>query len=150
MISTGRIMMLFAGVFFALASFSVTAPASQTDYLSPSAIVADSDGKTLYIAEETANQVAVFDVAGGKVEKAISLPGRPSGLALAPDGKTLYVTIAAAEGSVQIVDLKAGESVAKIKAGHTPTAPVVSPDGKTLYFCNRFNIRYWWPYRKVD
>jgi YVTN family beta-propeller protein len=139
MILTGRIMMLFAGVFFALASFSATAPAAQTDYLSPSAIVADSDGKTLYIAEETANQAAVFDVAGGKVKKVISLPGRPSGLALTPDGKTLYVTIAAAEGSVQIVDLKAGESVAKIKAGHTPTAPVVSPDGKTLYFCNRFN-----------
>jgi len=139
MVSTGKIMMLFAGVLFALASFSATAPAAHTEYLSPSAIVADNDGKTLYIAEETANQIAVFDVAGGKVKKVIPLPGRPSGLALAPNGRTLYVTIAAANGSVQVVDLKTGKSVSEIKAGHTPTAPVVSPDGKTLYVCNRFN-----------
>ncbi|MHC4744861.1 MAG: beta-propeller fold lactonase family protein, partial [Planctomycetota bacterium] len=139
MISTGRIVMLFVGVLFALASFSATAPAAPTDYLSPSAIVADSEGKTLYIAAETAEQVLVFDVAGGKIKKAISVSGRPSGLAMAPDGKTLYVTIAAANGSVQIVDLKTSKTVGRMKAGHTPMAPVVSPDGKTLYVCNRFD-----------
>jgi len=139
MISTGRIVMLFAGVLCALVFFTPEAIAAQTDYLSPSALVADSQGKTLYIAEETANQVAVFDIAAGKVKKVISLPDRPSGLALAPDGRMLYVTVGTPNGRVHVVDLKTGKSVSRIRAGHTPNAPVVSPDGKTLYVCNRFN-----------
>ncbi len=139
MILTGRIVMLFVGVLCALVSFAAKAPAARTDYLSPSALVADSQGKTLYIAEETANQVAVFDIAAGKVKKVISLPDRPSGLALAPDGRMLYVTVGTPNGRVRVVDLKTGKSVSRIRAGHTPNAPVVSPDGKTLYVCNRFN-----------
>ena len=139
MTSTGRIVILFVGVLCALVSFAPEAPAAQTDYLSPSALVSDSQGKTLYIVEETANQVAVFDVASGTVKKVISLPDRPSGLALSPDGQTLYVTIGTPNGRVHVVDLKTGKSVSKIRAGHTPNAPVVSPDGKTLYVCNRFS-----------
>jgi len=139
MISTGRIVMLFAGVLCALVSFVAKATAAQTDYLSPSALVADSQGKTLYVAEETANQIAVFDVASGTVKKVISLPDRPSGLALAPDGGTLYVTIGTPKGTIHVVDLQEGKSVSKMRARHTPNAPVVSPDGNTLYVCNRFN-----------
>ena len=39
---------------------------SSKDYLSPLALVADKDGKTLYVAEATGNQVAAFDVASGR------------------------------------------------------------------------------------
>ncbi|MBN2269727.1 MAG: beta-propeller fold lactonase family protein [Sedimentisphaerales bacterium] len=138
MISTGRIVMLFAGVFCGIASFVPRAQAAQTDYLSPSALVADGPGQTLYIAEETANLIAVFDVASGAVKKTISLPDRPSGLALAPDGGTLYVTIGAPNGIISVVNLREGKAVAEMNAEHTPNAPVVSPDGKTLYVCNRF------------
>ncbi|MBN2137087.1 MAG: c-type cytochrome [Sedimentisphaerales bacterium] len=113
--------------------------AAANDYLSPLALVADGDGKTLYIAEQTANQIAVFDVAGAKVSKAISLPGPPSGLALAPDGKTLYVTIGVGEGKIAVIDLNSGDIVQTLDAEHTPTAPVLSGDGKTLYVCNRFS-----------
>jgi DNA-binding beta-propeller fold protein YncE len=63
-------------------------------YLSPLTLVADNEGKTLYVAEATAKQVAVFNVTAGKVAKVISLPEQPSGLALAPDGSLLYVTTA--------------------------------------------------------
>ncbi|GAH58067.1 unnamed protein product, partial [marine sediment metagenome] len=73
-------------------------PAEGQDYLSPLALVADSRGKTLYIAEVTAKQIAVFDIAAGKVKKLIPLPDPPSGLALAPDGLHLYVTTAAPNG----------------------------------------------------
>jgi len=147
MISTGRIMMLFGGALCAIAFFvpqvpqgtACAAQAAQADYLSPSALVADGTGETLYVAEETANQIAVFDVASGAVKKVISLPDRPSGLALAPDGRTLYVTIAAPDGKISVVNLQEGKSVGEIKAGHTPNAPIVSPDGKALYVCNRFS-----------
>ena len=113
-------------------------PAEGQDYLSPLALVADSQGKTLYIAEATAKRIAVFDIAAGKVKKVIPLPDPPSGLALAPDGQTLYVTAGVPNGGVHVVNLKTGKIDHTLPAKHTPTAPVVSPDGKTLYVCNRF------------
>ena len=139
MISIGRIVMLFAGVFCAIASLAASARAAQTDYLSPSALAVDSQGKTIYIAEETANQIAVFDVAAGKVKKVISLPNRPSGLAPAPNGQRLYVTAGVPNGRILVVNLKTGKIEHTLVARHTPTAPVISPDGKTLYVCNQFN-----------
>ncbi len=113
------------------------APAA--DYLSPADIVASADGKTLYIACATANQVAVFDVPSQKVVATIPVKASPSGLALAPDGARLYVTCAAPQGSVEVVDLAKRKVTDSIAAGHTPVAPVLSADGRTLYVCNRFN-----------
>jgi YVTN family beta-propeller protein len=114
-------------------------PATAADYLSPLDLVADSAGKTLYIAEATARQVAVFDIASGKVTKTIPLRSEVSGLALAADDSKLYVTGAAPNGRVFVVNTKNYRVTAKISVGHTPAAPVPSPDGKTLYICNRFN-----------
>ncbi len=106
------------------------------DYLSPTSVVASADGKVLYIAEATAGQIAVFDIASGKVAKTISVADSPTGLALAPDGQTLYVTSAVPEGKVQVVDVGRGRVTASIATGHSPEAVVASPDGKTLYVCN--------------
>ena len=41
----------------------LAAVAGEPDYLSPGAVAADPSGRTLYVAEQTANQVAVFDLA---------------------------------------------------------------------------------------
>ena len=126
--------------FFVLTFWIVTALAAKADgkYLSPLALVADNEGKMLYVAEATAKQVAVFNIAASKVTKVISLPDSPSGLALAPDGQTLYVTAGGPNGGVHVVNLKTGKIDHTFPAKHTPTAPVVSPDGKTLYVCYRF------------
>jgi len=126
---------LMIGVAMAMAETS----SGREDYLSPLALAADRDGKNLYIAEATARRVAVFDVAGGKVARRIALPSSPGGLVLSPDGSRLYVTGAAPDGEVFIVNTASAKVTGKIAAGHTPTAPVVSPDGKSLYVCNRFN-----------
>lgn len=116
----------------------VSSAAAAENYLSPSAVVASSDGKQLYIAEATAGQVAVFDVAAGKVAQTWKLPAKPTGLALAPDGGRLFVTCGVADGRVEILQLSDGTSVGSLKAGHSPAAPVASPDGQRLYVCNRF------------
>jgi YVTN family beta-propeller protein len=108
-------------------------------YLSPLDVVADSAGKTLYIAEATAGQVAVLDVETQKVTKTISVPAGPTGLALAPDGTKLYVTGNGPNGRVFVVNLDTGKVAARFRAGYKPIAPVVSPDGKRLYVCNKFN-----------
>jgi len=109
------------------------------DYLSPSALVADKQAGKLYIAEATAKQVAVFDIAAGKVTKTYSLPDRPSGLALSADRSRLYVTCTSPKGRVQVVNLRTGSVSYTLPAGHTPMTPVLSSNGKTLYVCNHFN-----------
>lgn len=114
-----------------------TAPGQE--YLSPFALVADKDGRNLYIAEFAAKQVAVFDLAGDRVTNVILLPDHPSGLAISPDQSRLYVTCASPAGKVHLIDLNKKNITGSISVGHTPNAPVVSPDGSTLYVCNQFN-----------
>ena len=113
--------------------------AANSKYLSPLDVVADGSGKTLYIAEKTAGQVAVLDVGSLKVTKTISIPAPPTGLALAPDGSKLYVTGDGPDGRVFVVNTKTGKVGKSFRTGYTPNAPVVSPDGKKLYICNKFN-----------
>jgi YVTN family beta-propeller protein len=108
------------------------------EYLSPLALAADREGKTLYIAEFTGHRVALFDVATSTVTSTIPLPEEPGGLALSPDSTLLYVTLASPQGKVAVVDLKTHKIIDKIQAGHTPGAPVLSPDGQRLFVCNRF------------
>jgi YVTN family beta-propeller protein len=108
------------------------------DYLSPTALVADKQGDTLYIAEATAKQVAVFDTKTAKVSATIGVPAGPTGLALAGDGTRLYVTCAAPEGCVCIINTDTNRIIKQIPAGYGAGSPVLSPDGKTLYVCNRF------------
>ena len=125
-------------VFAGFVSITTDAKAGRS-YLSPSALVADTQTKTLYIAQATAKQVVVFDIAASKVTKAFSLPGNPSGLALSADRSRLYVTWALTKGRVKVVNLQTGRVSYTLPAGHTPMAPVLSLDGKTLYVCNRFS-----------
>ncbi|MHC4132106.1 MAG: beta-propeller fold lactonase family protein [Planctomycetota bacterium] len=124
----------------AILGVSGTNAASAADeYISPLALAADQDGKNIYVAEFTKNQVAVFNVKDAKVIKEIPLLNPPSGLVLSPDGSLLYVTDASVKGMVHIINLNNMEIAQSIPVGHTPYCPVISPDGKTLYVCNRFN-----------
>jgi len=118
---------------------AAVAAADGGGYLSPQALVADREGKRLYVAEHTGRRVAVVDLAGGKVASEIALPDEPGGLALSPAGGKLYVTGESPRGRVHVIDLKLGKVTGSIPVGHTPSAVVVSPDGRTLYVCNRFD-----------
>jgi YVTN family beta-propeller protein len=113
--------------------------AETDDFLSPISVVAGVDGEVLYIAEATANQVAVFDIASGKIIKLISVGENPVGLDISADGSKLYVTSAVPAGKVQIIDVRDGSVTDSIAAGHTPVAVVAGPNSKMLYVCNQFN-----------
>jgi YVTN family beta-propeller protein len=108
-------------------------------YLSPIAMVADGAGKTIYIAEATAGQVAVFDVATQKVTANIAIGQPVSGVAISTDRTKLYITAGAAKGHLCIVDIKGRKVLARIPVGHTPMSPVVTRNGDTVYVCNRFD-----------
>jgi YVTN family beta-propeller protein len=118
---------------------SIYASYAAEEYLSPTALVADGQGKKLYIAEAAAKQIAVFDTDTAKVTETIDVPAEPTGLALTGDGTILYVTCGGQKGCVCIIDTRNAKLLNSLPAGHTPIAPVLSPDGKFLYVCNRFD-----------
>jgi YVTN family beta-propeller protein len=138
-ISVAATVLSVSAVFILCAGAGKPAVDGNEKYLSPLDIVADQSGETLYVAAKTAGQVAVFDVGNLKVTKTISIPARPSGLALSPDGSKLYVTDGEPNGRVFVIDTDKGKRSNRFRVGHTPNAPVVSPDGKKLYICNKFN-----------
>jgi len=122
-----------------LLCISVGAATANPDPLSPVAVVADREGKHLFVAEYTGRRIALFDISEGTVTKTLPLDRSPSGLALSSDGRTLFVTGDSPDGVVFVVDVGRWEVSGSIPVGHSPTAPVASPDGKTLFVCNRFN-----------
>jgi YVTN family beta-propeller protein len=109
------------------------------EYLSPTALITDNQSETIYIAEATAKQIAVFDTKTKKVTATIDVPAEPTGLALTGDGASLYVTCGGPNGCVCIIDTQNSKLLRTLPAGHTPIAPVLSPDGGSLYVCNRFD-----------
>ncbi len=107
--------------------------------LSPSALLAERDGKSVLVACASANELLRVDLGTRQVVATFPLPGSPSGLALSPDGSNVFVTCAAPQSLVCILNSGSGKILAQIKAGHSACAPVPTPDGKTLLVCNRFN-----------
>ncbi len=108
-------------------------------YQGPCALAGSKDGKTLYVANADARQVAWVELAGGTVTRRVSVPGEPTGLTLTPDGTKLVVACAAPKSTVAVLAANSGERLAAIPAGHTAMSPVATPDGKRLYVCNRFS-----------
>ena len=115
------------------------APGEEDVWLSPCALAASKDGRTLFVACATAHRVLRVDLATHKVSLLVKTPASPSGLVLGLDDSNLFITCAGPESTVGIVDPTQGAMVAQIPVGHTAMAPVLSPDGRVLMVCNRFN-----------
>jgi YVTN family beta-propeller protein len=113
--------------------------AAPLDYLSPGALAVASDGKVMFVACGTANRILRFDPLHRQILGYIAVPASPSGMVLSSDDQRLYVTCAAPESEVCIIDLSQNKMIGTVPAGHTALAPVLSPDGQTLYVCNQFN-----------
>lgn len=114
-------------------------PSLGLGYLSPTGMVASRDGKYLYLACASANQIAVYDVDQREIVRHIEIPGFASGLALSADGERLYATCPGARSKVCVIYTGSGKVRKVFAAGHTAMAPVLSLDGKALYVCDRFD-----------
>jgi YVTN family beta-propeller protein len=112
---------------------------AEKPWLSPAALVASPDGNFAYIACATARKVAFLDTTSCKAVRDFSLDATPTGIALSPNGRRLFVTCAAPSSDVCVLDAIGGKLLDTLHAGHTAMAPVPSRDGRTLYVCNRFN-----------
>ena len=93
---------LFPAVLTLLAALAGASPdraAEAGKYLGPSSVVAARDGARLFVADLDARQVAVLDVAQGRVAARLPVPAEPSGMVLSPAGTVLFSESKTSESS---------------------------------------------------
>ncbi len=89
----------------------------------------------VFVSDEDANVVHVLDGASGAVEGALKTGDRPRGLALSPDGNTLYVA-ASNSNRIEAWNAHTLSKIRDIGSGSDPERIAVSPDGRTIFAAN--------------
>ena len=114
----------------------------------PDALLLTRDGRRLFVANGDSDTLSVVDTKTDRVLRTILLrPAQqrgllgvtPTGLALSPDERTLYVTLADLN-AVAVLSLDAARDDARLRGlmptGWYPTALALLPGGKTLCVVN--------------
>ncbi|HZK78882.1 MAG TPA: SMP-30/gluconolactonase/LRE family protein [Gemmatimonadaceae bacterium] len=99
----------------------------------PGGIALSADDKTLYVAENLGDSLAVVDLASGKVTQRLETQRYPYGVVVGNDG-TVFVS--AWGGSTVSVFTPSGgvlTSAGRIPAGRHPSAMLLSHDGSRLF-----------------
>ena len=101
--------------------------------------------RRVYVSNASQDSITVFDALSGRIQKTILLEPAPAvkglrgvlpfGLALSPDGRTLYVACAGIN-AVAVVDTRNGEVLGYIPTGWFPARVSLSSNGQTLYVTN--------------
>ncbi|MBA2112931.1 c-type cytochrome [Bremerella alba] len=99
----------------------------------PSAIVACLDGQHILVSCAHSGQISLIQVEGGKLNEihTIDVGFEPTGLTVAPNGKTAYVGLVAT-GEVAELDLVQAKVARKFSVGAWPRYLTVSPNGERL------------------
>jgi len=93
------------------------------------------DHARAFTANIAAGTVSVLDLPGRRKLRDIAVGGRPEGIALSTDGRTLWV--GDLEGArVQVFDTASFERVAEIPTGDVPIRVAASPDGRWIVTSN--------------
>src|SRR5581483_11234164 len=110
----------------------------------PISLLLNRDQSRLFVANAQSDTVAVVDTRRDKVATTILLRpeiardvtgATPTGLALSPDEKQLYVTLGDMN-AVAVVDVDDSELLGYLPAGWYPTGVVVAPDNQRLLVAN--------------
>jgi DNA-binding beta-propeller fold protein YncE len=100
----------------------------------PAGLALSTDGKHLYVAENLADSLAVFDVETGKIEQRLPTDAYPFGVVAAPDGKVFVSAWGA--GTVSAFATDGGGRLKedrKIAAGRHPSALLLNRNGSRLF-----------------
>lgn len=100
----------------------------------PAGLGLSPDGKTMYVAENLADSIAVVDLSTGKVTQRLATERYPYGVAVARDG-TVYAS-AWGGSTVSVFRPVPGgrlQNVASVTVGRHPSAMTLSVDGSRLF-----------------
>lgn len=115
------------------ANSSTTPPANQGSTPSSGATTPPAKtAMTAYVTDDSSDQVTPINLSSGTVEKPISVPGGPEGIAVTPNGATAYVA-EPQSNTVTPINLKTGVVGSPIEVQGVGLGIAVSPDGATLY-----------------
>ncbi len=115
----------------------------------PIALLLDRNQTRLFVANAGSDTLSIIDTARGRVARTVvlrpdgarGLPGAtPTGLALSPDEKRLFVTLADMN-AVAVIDTARGVLLGYVPVGWYPTSALVSPDGKRLFVANAKGVQ---------
>ncbi len=98
----------------------------------PAAIAGSEQLPYVLVAQRGADSIGFIDHKRNVLIDSLWVGDEPTGLALSPDAKTLYVSLAT-ESAIAVVDLPSRSLRPRIKVGFDPRALVLSKDGSTLY-----------------
>lgn len=106
-----------------------------TDQEGTHMVAVSPDATRAYTANIASGTVSVIDLNAGKKLRDLSVGGEPEGIALADEGRTLWV--ADLEGHrVRAFDTASLEKLAEVETGAVPIRVATSPDGKWVVTSN--------------
>ena len=107
----------------------------RTDQEGTHMVAVSPDRRRAYTANIGSGTVSVLDLEAGTKLRDIAVGGRPEGIALTPEGGTLWV--GDLEGArVQAFDTTSFERVAEVATGPVPIRVLASPDGRWIVTSN--------------
>src|SRR5512145_74001 len=103
----------------------------------PLGVAISPDGSRAYVTNSNygdTGSVSVIDTAKNKVVSTVNVGYKyyPCGIAVAPDGKKLFVADRDING-ISVIDTATNTVLATVPAGIRPLGVAVSPDGKKAY-----------------
>jgi PQQ-dependent catabolism-associated beta-propeller protein len=104
----------------------------------PRAIAISRDGARAFVTLEDAGSVVLIDIPRRKVLQTVKLPGdsvRPMGVAIAPDGRAVYVTTGRGK-KLFALDPETCTDLWSVEVGDRPWGVAVSADGRRVYTAN--------------
>ena len=91
---------------------------------------ASPDGLQIYVSDEAESTLDIIDAKTLKVLTKVPLSGHPNNMAVAKDGRYVYVGIIQEPGGVDVIDTKTRTRVKNVPTKGTIHNAYVTPDGK--------------------
>ena len=109
---------------------------ANTDQMVSHMLAVSADGKRIFTANMLSVSVTAIDASRAE-SKVVQIPvgKEPEGIALSPDGKTLWIGHRAA-GLISVIDTATNKVTGTLTAGQMPLRLSYAPDGKRVYAVN--------------
>jgi DNA-binding beta-propeller fold protein YncE len=105
-------------------------------------VAISKDGRTLFVTRVFAMTLSAIDLTTGQVVKTVALPAEPYTCVIAPDGKTVYVSL---WGGARVMGFTADSLLPtlELQTGDHPNAMLFTSDGKRLFVAAGSSAAVW-------